>query len=221
MPQYLWNKVTTWTFLNEMISFFRVAKERKGNCFLLSCLLHCFPCLLKWNYSKRNIIFMSNYYHSAEESLSLPDALSMLVLLQNTQSHCKAPSDVTCLVLQLEENKQIELFMSTNVDCQLSVTDAHSLNHYLPFCPICPLLLSIHLFQYQNSCLWRENCLIYLTWPTLSYCPDLKYRRTSRKNKTNNWNALLLTYVIMIVVGIQVLDYLTIILKANNKNSFP
>lgn len=120
-----------------------------------------------------------------------------------------------------QENKQIELFMSTNVDCQLSVTDTHSRNHYLPFCPICPLLLSIHLFQYQNSCLWRENCLIYLTWPTLSYCPDLKYRRTSRKNKTNNWNALLLTYVIMIVVGIQVLDYLTIILKANNKNSFP
>lgn len=110
MPQYLWNKVTTWTFLNEMISFFRVAKERKGNCFLLSCLLHCFPCLLKWNYSKRNIISMCNYYHSAEESLSLPDALSMLVLLQNTQSHCKAPSDVTCLVTRKQANRALHVY---------------------------------------------------------------------------------------------------------------
>lgn len=89
---------------------------------------------------------MGNSYHSAEGTLSLPGTFSMLVLLQNIQSHCKALSDVTCLVLQLEENKQIKPFMSLNVDCQLSVTDTHSRNHYLPFRPISPFLFfSIHL----------------------------------------------------------------------------
>lgn len=103
---------------------------------------------------------MGNSYHSAEGTLSLPGTFSMLVLLQNIQSHCKALSDVTCLVLQLEENKQIKPFMSLNVDCQLSVTDTHA-TIIFPFILLVHFFFfSIHLFQYQNNCLWEENCYI-------------------------------------------------------------
>lgn len=80
---------------------------------------------------------MANYSYNPEESLSQREAFGTPVILQNTESHHIVLTNVRCLILQFDQNKQIKPLMPINVGCQLSITNAYSCNHDLPvfLCP--------------------------------------------------------------------------------------
>lgn len=109
---------------------------------------------------------MANYSYNPEESLSR-EAFGTPVILQNTESHHIALTNVRCLILQFDQNKQIKPLMAINVGCQLSIINAYSCNHdlILPvfLCPFFFFFFPINLFhvvQYQNSNLWGEDLFV-------------------------------------------------------------
>lgn len=95
---------------------------------------------------------MANYSYNPEESLSR-EAFGTPVILQNTESHHIALTNVRCLILQFDQNKQIKPLMAINVGCQLSIINAYSCNHDL-ILPVflCPFFFFFFSHQFIPRC---------------------------------------------------------------------
>lgn len=123
---------------------------------------------------------MANYSYNPEESLSR-EAFGTPVILQNTESHHIALTNVRCLILQFDQNKQIKPLMAINVGCQLSIINAYSCNHdlILPvfLCPFFFCFPSIYstLSNIKTATFEEKTYLLYLTWPKKPNCPDLRH----------------------------------------------